>query len=63
LSNSAGTGGISWNTGTNRFDISVPASYTDANVQTVLSNSAGTGGIIWNTGTKQFDISGGTSQY
>jgi len=39
---------MTWNSTSNKFDVSVPASYGDSNVRTVLSNSAGTGGISWN---------------
>jgi hypothetical protein len=52
LSNSAGTN-MTWNTGTNKFDVAAP--YTDTNTRTVLSNSAGTN-ITWNTGTNKFDV-------
>ena len=54
LSTSAGTN-MTWNTGTNKFDVSVPPSYTDTNVRTVLSTSAGTN-MTWNTGTNRFDV-------
>ena len=54
LSTSAGAI-MTWNTGTNKFDVSVATPYTDANVRTVLSNSAGTN-MTWNTGTNQFDV-------
>ena len=54
LSNSAGAN-MTWNTGTNKFDVSVATPYTDANVRTVLSNSAGTN-MTWNTGTNRFDV-------
>ena len=54
LSTSAGTN-MTWNTGTNQFDVSVASPYTDTNVRTVLSNSAGTN-MTWNTGTNRFDV-------
>ena len=54
LSTSAGTN-MTWNTGTNKFDVSVPPSYTDTNTRTVLSTSAGTN-MTWNTGTNKFDV-------
>jgi hypothetical protein len=56
LGTSAGTN-MTWNTGTNKFDVSVvfPPSYTDTNTRTVLSNSAGTN-MTWNTGTNKFDV-------
>ena len=38
----AGTN-MAWNVGTNKFDVSVPASDSDSNVRTVLSASVGTG--------------------
>jgi hypothetical protein len=38
----AGTN-MTWNSTSNKFDVSVPPSYGDSNVRTVLSNSAGTG--------------------
>jgi hypothetical protein len=53
LGTSAGTN-MTWNTGTNKFDVAAP--YTDTNVRTVLSSSAGTN-MTWNTGTNKFDIS------
>jgi hypothetical protein len=53
LSTSAGTN-MTWNTGTNKFDVAAP--YTDTNVRTVLSTSAGTN-MTWNTGTNKFDVS------
>jgi hypothetical protein len=48
---------MTWNTGTNKFDVSVvfPPSYTDTNTRTVLSTSAGTN-MTWNTGTNKFDV-------
>jgi hypothetical protein len=52
LSTSAGTN-MTWNTGTNKFDVAAP--YTDANTRTVLSTSAGTN-MTWNTGTNKFDV-------
>jgi hypothetical protein len=52
LSTSAGTN-MTWNTGTNKFDVAAP--YTDTNVRTVLSTSAGTN-MTWNTGTNKFDV-------
>jgi hypothetical protein len=55
LVTSAGTN-MTWNTGTNKFDVSVPPSYTDANTRIVLSTSAGTN-MTWNTGTNKFDVS------
>jgi hypothetical protein len=55
LGTSAGTN-MTWNTGTNKFDVSVPPSYTDSNTRTVLSTSAGTN-MTWNTGTNKFDVS------
>jgi hypothetical protein len=57
LGTSAGTN-MTWNTGTNKFDVSVvfPPSYTDTNTRTVLSTSAGTN-MTWNTGTNKFDVS------
>jgi hypothetical protein len=55
LSTSAGSN-MTWNTGTNKFDVSVPPSYTDTNTRTVLSNSAGSN-MTWNTGTNKFDVS------
>jgi hypothetical protein len=42
---------MTWNTGTNKFDVSVPPSYTDTNTRTVLSTSAGTN-MTWNTVNK-----------
>jgi hypothetical protein len=54
LGTSAGTN-MTWNTGTNKFDVSVPPSYTDTNTRTVLSTSAGTN-MTWNTGTNKFDV-------
>jgi hypothetical protein len=54
LGTSAGTN-MTWNTGTNKFDVSVPPSYTDANTRIVLSTSAGTN-MTWNTGTNKFDV-------
>jgi hypothetical protein len=50
LSTSAGTN-MTWNTGTNKFDVAAP--YTDTNVRTVLSTSAGTWNtnMTWNTRT------------
>jgi hypothetical protein len=45
---------MTWNTGTNKFDVAAP--YTDTNVRTVLSTSAGTN-MTWNTGTNKFDVS------
>jgi hypothetical protein len=48
---------MTFNTGTNKFDVSVPSAYGDSNVRTVLSTSAGTGGISWNSGTNKFDVS------
>jgi hypothetical protein len=51
----AGTN-MTFNTGTNKFDVSVPSAYGDSNVRTVLSTSAGTGGISWNSGTNKFDV-------
>jgi hypothetical protein len=56
----AGTN-MTFNTGTNKFDVSVPPSYGDSNVRTVLSTSAGTGGISWNSGTNKFDVSVSTA--
>jgi hypothetical protein len=53
LSTSAGTN-MTWNTGTNKFDVATP--YTDTNVRTVLSTSAGSN-MTWNTGTNKFDVS------
>jgi hypothetical protein len=53
LGTSAGTN-MTWNTGTNKFDVAAP--YTDTNVRTVLSTSAGTN-MTWNTGTNKFDVS------
>ena len=53
LSTSAGTN-MTWNTGTNKFDVAAP--YTDTNTRTVLSTSAGTN-MTWNTGTNKFDVS------
>jgi hypothetical protein len=53
LSTSAGTN-MTWNTGTNKFDVAAP--YTDTNVRTVLSTSAGSN-MTWNTGTNKFDVS------
>jgi hypothetical protein len=53
LGTSAGTN-MTWNTGTNKFDVAAP--YTDTNVRTVLSSSAGTN-MTWNTGTNKFDVS------
>jgi hypothetical protein len=53
LGTSAGTN-MTWNTGTNKFDVATP--YTDTNVRTVLSTSAGTN-MTWNTGTNKFDVS------
>jgi hypothetical protein len=44
---------MTWNTGTNKFDVAAP--YTDTNVRTVLSTSAGTN-MTWNTGTNKFDV-------
>jgi hypothetical protein len=44
---------MTWNTGTNKFD--VPAPYTDTNTRTVLNNSACTN-MTWNTGTNKFDV-------
>jgi hypothetical protein len=52
LSTSAGTN-MTWNTGTNKFDVAAP--YTDTNTRTVLSTSAGTN-MTWNTGTNKFDV-------
>ncbi len=40
----------------------VPASYTNANVQTVLSTSAGTN-MVWNTTTNKFDVTVSGSGY
>jgi hypothetical protein len=56
----AGTN-MTFNTGTNKFDVSVPSAYGDSNVRTVLSTSAGTGGISWNSGTNKFDVSVSTA--
>jgi hypothetical protein len=53
LGTSAGTN-MTWNTGTNKFDVAAP--YTDTNVRTVLSTSAGSN-MTWNTGTNKFDVS------
>jgi hypothetical protein len=53
LSTSAGSN-MTWNTGTNKFDVAAP--YTDTNVRTVLSTSAGSN-MTWNTGTNKFDVS------
>jgi hypothetical protein len=44
---------MTWNTGTNKFD--VPAPYTDTNTRTVLSTSA-CSNMTWNTGTNKFDV-------
>jgi hypothetical protein len=52
LSTSAGTN-MTWNTGTNKFDVAAP--YTDTNTRTVLSTSAGTG-LQWNTGTNRLNV-------
>jgi hypothetical protein len=52
LGTSAGSN-MTWNTGTNKFDVATP--YTDTNVRTVLSTSAGTN-MTWNTGTNKFDV-------
>jgi hypothetical protein len=52
LGTSAGTN-MTWNTGTNKFDVAAP--YTDTNVRTVLGTSAGTN-MTWNTGTNKFDV-------
>ena len=61
LSTSAGAN-MTWNTGTNKFDVSVATPYTDANTRTVLSNSAGTN-MTWNTGTNKFDVNVISSQW
>jgi hypothetical protein len=53
LGTSAGTN-MTWNTGTNKFDVAAP--YTDTNVRTVLSTSAGSN-MTWNTGTNKLDVS------
>jgi hypothetical protein len=53
LGTSAGTN-MTWNTGTNKFDVAAP--YTDTNTRTVLSTSAGSN-MTWNTGTNKFDVS------
>jgi hypothetical protein len=53
LGTSAGSN-MTWNTGTNKFDVAAP--YTDTNVRTVLSTSAGSN-MTWNTGTNKFDVS------
>jgi hypothetical protein len=45
---------MTWNTGTNKFDVAAP--YTDTNVRTVLSTSA-CSNMTWNTGTNKFDVS------
>jgi hypothetical protein len=47
---------MTFNTGTNEFDVSVPASYGDSNVRTVLSTSDGSN-MSWNTSTNKFDVS------
>jgi hypothetical protein len=52
LSTSAGTN-MTWNTGTNKFDVAAP--YTDTNVRTVLSTSVGTG-LQWNSGTNRMNV-------
>jgi hypothetical protein len=52
LSTSAGSN-MTWNTGTNKFDVAAP--YTDTNVRTVLSTSVGTG-LQWNSGTNRMNV-------
>jgi hypothetical protein len=52
LGTSAGTN-MTWNTGTNKFDVAAP--YTDTNVRTVLSTSAGTN-MTWNNTNNTFNV-------
>jgi hypothetical protein len=52
LSTSAGSN-MTWNTGTNKFDVAAP--YTDTNVRTVLSTSAGTN-MTWNNTNNTFNV-------
>jgi hypothetical protein len=44
---------MTWNTGTNKFDVAAP--YTDTNVRTVLSTSAGTN-MTWNNTNNTFNV-------
>jgi hypothetical protein len=46
---------MTWNSTSNKFDVSVPASYTDSNVRTVLSTSVGTG-LSWNFNTNRMNV-------
>jgi hypothetical protein len=52
LSTSAGTN-MTWNAGTNKFDVAAP--YTDTNVRTVLSTSAGSN-MTWNNTNNTFNV-------
>jgi hypothetical protein len=52
LGTSAGTN-MTWNTGTNKFDVAAP--YTDTNVRTVLSTSAGSN-MTWNNTNNTFNV-------
>ena len=46
---------MTWNSTSNKFDVSVPVSYSDSNVRTVLSTSVGTG-LQWNAGTNRLNV-------
>jgi hypothetical protein len=52
LGTSAGSN-MTWNTGTNKFDVASP--YTDTNVRTVLSTSAGSN-MTWNNTNNTFNV-------
>jgi hypothetical protein len=52
LGTSAGSN-MTWNTGTNKFDVAAP--YTDTNVRTVLSTSAGSN-MTWNNTNNTFNV-------
>jgi hypothetical protein len=46
---------MTWNSTSNKFDVSVPPSYGDSNFRTVLSTSTGTG-LQWNAGTNRLNV-------
>ena len=54
IQNLAGTN-MTFNNGTNKFDVSVPPSYGDSNVRSILSVSAGSN-MNWNSTTKTFNV-------